>query len=78
MARYEEARGRYKKAVLASLGASNGDAIRKAIQDFQVASAELKRLRAPAAAAGPAVSRPEAKPANEPAWGFVWRLLRVG
>jgi len=38
MARYEEARILYKKAVLGSLnGAANGDAIRQAIQEFQSA-----------------------------------------
>jgi hypothetical protein len=45
MARYEEARIAYRKAVLASLnGDSNGDAIREAIKSFQVARVELKRV----------------------------------
>lgn len=65
MARYEEARVRYRKAVLASLdGASNGDAIRGAIRDFQRASAELKRLSPPPA---PAPARPDPAPAAAPA-----------
>ena len=61
MAQYEDARIQYKKAVLASLNgtsrlrslapspggsASNGEAIRQAIRQFQDASAELKRHRA--------------------------------
>jgi hypothetical protein len=51
MARYEEARIAYRKAVLASLnGDSDGDAIREAIKDFQVARAGLKRADAVAAA----------------------------
>jgi hypothetical protein len=45
MARYEQARFEYRKAVLASLdGVSNGQAIQQAIRAFQSASAELKRL----------------------------------
>jgi hypothetical protein len=73
MAHYEEARIHYKKAVLASLnGASNGDAIREAIQKFQKASAELKSLRAEPV-------EPENAARNEPAaflgWQFVRRLL---
>jgi len=45
MARYEEARIAYRKAVLGSLnGDSNGDAIREAIKRFQIARAELKRM----------------------------------
>lgn len=45
MARYEEARFEYRKAVLVSLdGVSNGQAIQQAIRAFQSASAELKRL----------------------------------
>jgi len=73
MARYEEARIQYKKAVLASLnGASNGEAIREAIQKFQKASAELRALRAlpeePAADA-------RNEPSSFPGWQFVRRLL---
>ncbi len=79
MARYEEARVRYRKALLSSLdGASNGDVIRQAIRDIQRASSELKRL-APAA---PAPARPVAEPAVAPAeeriataWSSLRRLL---
>jgi hypothetical protein len=75
MARYEEARVQYKKAVLASLdGASNGDAIREAIQAFQRASSELKRLT-PSDTPRP-VKKPEPEPF--PVWGFMRRLLRAG
>ncbi len=83
MARYEEARVQYKKAVLASLdGASNGDAIRKAIQTFQRASADLKRLSAPVAPVPtptpvPAEGQP-AEPEAFPVWSFMRRLLRAG
>lgn len=82
MARYEEARALYKKAVLASLnGASNGDAIRQAIQSFQKANADLKRLTAPPAPpAPPALPQRERREAPEPfpVWGFMRRLLRAG
>lgn len=48
MARYEEARFLYRKAVLASLdGTSKGQAIRQAIRVFQSAKAELNRLEGP-------------------------------
>jgi len=48
MARYEEARFLYRKAVLASLdGTSSGQAIRQAIRVFQSAKAELNRLDGP-------------------------------
>ena len=80
MARYEEARAEYKKAVLASLnGASNGDAIREAIHSFQKANAALKRLTAPppsAPAAAPAKKRREAAEPF-PVWGFMRRLLKA-
>lgn len=83
MARYEEARAQYKKAVLASFdGASNGDGIRKAIQTFRRASADLKRLTAPVAPAPPAAPAPaeaEAQPREPeafPVWSFMRRLLR--
>jgi hypothetical protein len=77
MARYEEARIQYKKAVLASLnGASNGDIIRQAIQSFQSANADLKRLTAPPR------PLPERKQQEEPepfpVWGFMRRLLKAG
>lgn len=63
MARYEEARIAYRKAVLASLnGESNGDAIRVAIQNFQVARAELKLVGG--AAPAQAVAVPERAPAR--------------
>jgi len=91
MARYEEARVQYKKAVLASLnGASNGDAIRHAIQSFQRASSELKRLQGSPAPAAPqqrlqgslAPAAPKTKQRQVPelfaVWGFMRRLLRAG
>jgi hypothetical protein len=63
MARYEEARIAYRKAVLASLnGDSDGDAIRDAIKDFQVARAGLKR--ADAVVAARAAPAPEPAPAH--------------
>ena len=63
MARYEEARIRYQKAVLASLhGVSNGEAIRQAIGGIQAASADLKRLTAPPLAP-PAHLAPKARAA---------------
>jgi len=76
MARYEEARIRYKKAVLASLhGGSSGAAIREAIVAFQAASAHLKRLtpaeRSPAEEVVPAESATSG-------WALVRRLLKVG
>jgi hypothetical protein len=72
MAQYEEARARYRSAVLASLnGESNGDAIRAAIQSFQLARAELARHDGRATAA-PAPVREEPGP-----WGFVRRLLKA-
>jgi hypothetical protein len=71
MAQYEEARIEYKKAVLASLnGASDGDAIRRAIRKFQAASAWLKRYQAAAPAPAPA-------PHDEPVWSFVAKLLKA-
>ena len=76
MAQLEEARIQYKKAVLASLdGARNGEAIRRAIQRFQSASAELRRVRE-ADPAPPAEARSE--PAPSSGWGFVRRLLDAG
>jgi hypothetical protein len=78
MARYEEARVQYKKAVLASLsGASNGDAIRQAIHSFQRANAELKRLtEAPPPRPARRAQREEAE--SFPVWGFMRRLLKAG
>lgn len=80
MARYEEARIEYKKAVLASLGgASNGDAIRKAIHSFQRANADLKRLTVspPEPAPAPEMGQRE-EPESFPVWGFMRRLLKAG
>jgi hypothetical protein len=74
MARYEEARFLYRKAVLASLeGTSDGQAIRQAIRVFQRAKAELNRLEG-----APAVARPQARREPQRAlsvlrprlWGF--------
>lgn len=76
MARYEDARIDYKKAVLASLhGASNGESIRQAIVKFQEASAELKRLQGSPAAA-PAVAEAEETSAF-PGWQLFRRLLKA-
>jgi hypothetical protein len=76
MAQYEEARAQYRKAVLASLGgASNGGAIRRAIQDFQGASSALKRLSA-APPTAPSKTQDESEPF--PGWGFMRRLLKTG
>jgi hypothetical protein len=48
MARYEEARFLYRKAVLASLnGTADGQAIRQAIRAVQSTQAELNRLAGP-------------------------------
>ncbi len=76
MAQYEEARIRYKKAVLASLnGSSNGDAIREAIRKVQGASAELKRHQA----SSPTLPlAPQNEPAASPNWGFFMKFLKVG
>ena len=79
MARYEEARIQYKKAVLASLGgASNGGAIRRAIQDFQGASSALKRLTAAPAPVPTVPSTPQDESEPFPGWGFMRRLLQTG
>jgi len=75
MARYEEARIRYRKAVLASLnGASNGETIRDAIRSFQRASVDLKRLTAPPPPPRPL--RVVAEPAPEPLPSAAWRSFR--
>ena len=72
MVRYEEARIRYRTAVLDSLnGAGGGDAIRAAIREIQAASAELKRLK-PRAAPPP---EPASEPTAFPGWSLVRRLL---
>ncbi|HEX7623896.1 MAG TPA: hypothetical protein VF400_10030 [Anaeromyxobacteraceae bacterium] len=78
MARYEEARIRYRKAVLASLnGASNGEAIREAIKSFQRANAELKRLTAPPPAprAVRVLSDPSPEASPSAAWAYIRRVL---
>lgn len=80
MARYEEARFQYRKAVLASLSqASNGAAIRLAIRAFQDARAELKRLEAPppAPVLEPARARAEAPAAAPRPRGLFLKLLRA-
>jgi hypothetical protein len=76
MARYEEARFQYRKAVLASLDhASDGPAIRGAIRAFQDARAELKRLEAPTPAPAKARATPPAA-AHGPR-GLFLKLLRA-
>lgn len=78
LARYEDARIEYKKAVLASLhGESGGEAIRRAIVEFQEASAALRRTT------GRPVRQPRAAPreVRETAangFAFFRRLLDVG
>ena len=75
MAEYEEARIRYRKAVLSSLdGARNGEAIREAIRGFQAARTELARHGGLTLAAPPAPKREAAAPG----WNFVRRLLHAG
>jgi hypothetical protein len=86
MARYEEARIEYKKAVLSSLnGEARGEAIRQAIRDFQEASSELKRITgAPVRTPRPATSSNRAARAapirQAPSFGFSFfrRLLNAG
>ena len=64
MARYEDARIAYKKAVLASLnGDSSGESIRQAIREFQAASADLRRVTG----APPPAARPSTAPPTMPA-----------
>jgi hypothetical protein len=77
MAEYEEARIRYRQAVLASLnGASNGEAIRSAIHAFQNARAELGRAGGTPIAAQPQrAAAPEQRSASP--WGFVRRLMHA-
>jgi hypothetical protein len=76
MAQYEEARIRYRQAVLASLnggaGAASGEAIRQAIQQFQAARAELARHAPPAQPAPARAHRRESFP-----FKFVRRLLQA-
>ena len=87
MARYEDARIEYKKAVLSSLqGDARGDAIRQAIRTFQSASAELKQVRsrsvyAPAAALPSHPRHPVTVNRRLPAFSgvsFLRSLLSVG
>ena len=76
MARYEEARIHYRKAVLASLnGASNGDTIREAIRSFQRANADLKRLTAPPPAPRAVRVVPDPEPSPSAAWAYIRRVL---
>jgi hypothetical protein len=73
MAQYEEARIRYRQAVLGSLGGSaNGDAIREAIRALQVARAELARLEPVPRAAVEVPARD-----TSPRWSLFRRLLTV-
>jgi hypothetical protein len=78
MAQYEEARIRYRQAVLASLNgeSSGGEAIREAIQAFQGARAELAKHGA--TRPGNVPVRAERERAEESgAWGLVRRLLHA-
>ncbi len=71
MVRYEEARIRYRTAVLDSLnGEARGDAIRAAIREIQAATAELKRLQP-----RPPPPEPASEPVSIPGWSLVRRLL---
>jgi hypothetical protein len=89
MARYEEARIQYKKAVLNSLQeSSRGEGIRQAIRDFQQASADLRRVTgAPVRMPQPTLAthrpRPTARQANDGqasfgGFAFFRRLLSAG
>ncbi len=86
MARYEEARIQYRKAVLASLnGDASGEGIREAIREFQRASAELRRITGgpPRVRAAPAARALQVASARRPerafvGAGFFRRLLSVG
>jgi hypothetical protein len=84
MARYEEARIEYKKAVLSSLnGGARGEAIRQAIRNFQDASSELRRVTgAPArpASSPNRAARTAPAPRQAPSFGFAFfrRLLSAG
>lgn len=77
MARCEEARVRYRKAVLASLdGASNGDVIRQAIREYQRACAELKRISPPSQPPAQPRPAPEVRAAPADALASAWSSLR--
>ena len=82
MARYEEARFQYRRAVLTSLnGASNGEAIQQAIRVFQTARAALKQFEAPpppSERAEPKQQRASSSSLRPQGWGFVLRLLKAG
>jgi hypothetical protein len=84
MARYEDARIAYKKAVLASLNErSRGENIREAIREFQKASADLRRLTGGEPRPRPTALRPQAaivrpRPSPQGSFapvGFFRRLL---
>jgi hypothetical protein len=76
MARYEEARAMYQRAVLASLdGRSKGEAIRRAIVEFRVAQRELKRLSPPARRPPAVAESAEEEASVLPGLGFFRRLL---
>ena len=69
MAQYEEARLRYRCAVLASLNdGAKGEGIRQAIQAIQAARAEVARH-------GPPPPPIERVAEESGAWAFVRRLL---
>ena len=78
LARYEDARIEYKKAVLASLhGESGGEEIRRSIRAFQDASAALRRMTG-RSTPPPRVAVREAKPPTANGFAFFRRLLDVG
>jgi len=76
MARYEEARAAYQRAVLASLdGRSKGEAIRRAIVEFRVAQRELNRFSPPVPRPSPPLESAEEEGSLLPGLGFFRRLL---
>ncbi len=84
MARYEDARIAYKKAVLASLSSrARGENIRDAIREFQSASTELRRLTGAPPRPRAGTARPQTvvvKPQPQGAFaavGFFRRLLNA-
>ena len=85
MARYEDARIAYKKAVLASLNREvRGENIRNSIREFQKASADLRRLTGDEPRPRVAPSRPPRAAVVTPqpqgafaAVGFFRRLLNA-
>ncbi len=81
MARYEDARYQYRRAVLASMThSSDGQAIRQALRSFQDARAELRRLQAPRPKPPPLPRKPRPAPASAPAqgWCAFLKLLKAG